>query len=370
MKIYFWQEFVSPHIAYLIDRIASKGIEVNLVVDKVITKDRKQLGWIKFKLFFAKLIYFKNIKNKFSNNFFLSDSINICQGLIFNGFIQVVQNYLKKKNLNHWIIMEKINDQGLKGNLRKLIYNFLFILWKRKINGILAIGSKSSEWYTNRGFDKKKIFPFAYFLNESISLTKSNSINNPLFKFIFVGQLIKRKNVDILIESLSSLKTKQKFELEIIGNGPLKKDLINKANKILPNKVKWIDNITISQVPKKIANADCLILPSFFDGWGAVVSESLMVGTPVICSDTCGSSEVVKAGKFGYIFKNNNTDDLVLKLKKTINKGKVSRIKREVIKKWAKCLSSKSGADYLIKILLYSSNSEQRPLPPWKTKRQ
>ena len=44
MKIYFWQEFVSPHIAYLIDRIASKGIEVNLVVDKVITKDRKQLS--------------------------------------------------------------------------------------------------------------------------------------------------------------------------------------------------------------------------------------------------------------------------------------------------------------------------------------
>ena len=94
-----------------------------------------------------------------------------------------------------------------------------------------------------------------------------------------------------------------------------------------------------------------------------------MVGTPVICSDTCGSSEIVKASKFGYIFKNNNINDLALKLKKTITKGKVSKKKRELIKKWAKCLSSESGANYLIKILLYANNVGKRPLPPWKIKR-
>ena len=41
MKIYFWQEFVSPHIAYLINQIALKGVKVNLVVEKIITLDRK-----------------------------------------------------------------------------------------------------------------------------------------------------------------------------------------------------------------------------------------------------------------------------------------------------------------------------------------
>ncbi|WP_440676611.1 glycosyltransferase [Candidatus Pelagibacter sp. HIMB1593] len=371
MKIFFWQEFVSPHIAYLIDRIASKRIQVNLVVDKLITKDRKQLGWEKFKLFFAKIIYFKNIENKFSKIFYLKDSINICQGLIFNGFIQNVQNYLRKKNLNHWIIMEKINDQGLKGKLRKLLYNFLFILWKRKINGILAIGSGAAEWYKDRGFDNKKIFPFAYFLNEEILKTKSSSTINRKFKFIFVGQAIKRKNIDLLLDALSLLKEKEKekIELEIIGNGPLKKNLINKCNKKLPKIVTWIHKIPISQVPKKIADADCLVLPSYFDGWGAVVSESLMVGTPVICSDKCGSSTIVKASKFGYIFKSNNRKDLLLKLKKTIIKGKISKKKREHIKKWANCLSSKAGAEYLIKILEFAMNNGKKPLPPWEIKK-
>ena len=369
MKIYFWQEFVSPHIAYLIDRIASKEIEVNLVVDKALTKDRKQLGWEKFKLSFVKLIYFKNIKNQFSKNFFLKDSINICQGLIFNGFIKAVQNNLRKKNLNHWIIMEKINDQGLKGNLRKLLYYFLIILWKRKIDGILAIGTGAVEWYSEKGFDNKKIFPFAYFLNESILKTKSNSTNNKKFKFIFVGQAIKRKNIDLLIDAISLLKEKEKIELEIIGNGPLKKDLFSKCKQKLPKKVKWINKIPISQIPKKIADADCLVLPSYFDGWGAVVSESLMVGTPVICSDKCGSSIIVKASKFGYTFISNDVNDLHLKLKKIISKGKISKKKRKIIKKWANCLSSKSGAEYLIKILSFKNNGGKRPLPPWEIKK-
>ena len=38
----------------------------------------------------------------------------------------------------------------------------------------------------------------------------------------------------------------------------------------------------------------------------AVVSEALLIGIPVICSDTCGSSVIVKASGFGGIFPSNN----------------------------------------------------------------
>jgi glycosyltransferase involved in cell wall biosynthesis len=128
-------------------------------------------------------------------------------------------------------------------------------------------------------------------------------------------------------------------------------------------------NLQMNEIPKKISDSDCLVLPSHFDGWGAVVSEALMVGTPVICSDNCGSSVVVRSSKFGYIFQNNNSQDLYLKLKKMINKGKISRKKRAMLNKWARCLGAKSGADYLIKILQYSSKIKKKPIPPWKIKR-
>ena len=48
------------------------------------------------------------------------------------------------------------------------------------------------------------------------------------------------------------------------------------------------------------------MLPSRFDGWGAVVNEALMVGTPVICSDRCGASDLIENGRNGYVFEAGN----------------------------------------------------------------
>lgn len=367
-RIFFYQIFASPHIVPLVNQIAAKNVEISLVVEKLITTDRKLLGWSLPKPFFIKPIIFQNYKDKLTSKVFLKDAIHICQGLIFNGFVRIVQKKLRKYNLNQWVLMESININGNLGKLKKLLYIFLFLIWKNRIKGILAIGNNSKNFYSSIGFNKNKIFPFAYFLNDSISNTKSDAYTDPIFKFIFVGQLIKRKNITLLIDALSLLK--KKFKLQVIGNGPLNKDLINYAKKILPNKVEWMGDLQMNEIPKKISDSDCLVLPSYFDGWGAVVSEALMVGTPVICSDNCGSSVVVRSSKFGYIFQNNNSQDLYLKLKKMINKGKISRKKRAVLNKWARCLGAKSGADYLIKILLYSSKkNKKKPTPPWKIKR-
>ena len=67
------------------------------------------------------------------------------------------------------------------------------------------------------------------------------------------------------------------------------------AASLLPNRVQWFGKFPMSEVAKKMADADCLVLPSLHDGWGAVVSEALIAGTPVICSDACGSAGVVEA---------------------------------------------------------------------------
>jgi glycosyltransferase involved in cell wall biosynthesis len=361
-KIFFWQKIVSPHVAFLVDRLAAKGLSTYLIAESLINENRKSLGWSIPKLNYTKPVI---LKNQLIRKYLSTNSIHICQGLIFNGFIKKVQSELKKNNLNHWLLMERVNDIGIKGFFKRKLYNFLFFFWKNKINGILAIGENAKTWYINRGIDKNKIFSFAYFLNDSILKTKSTSHLNQVFKFIFVGELIKRKNLKLLIQALSKLKTKNKFQLEVIGDGPEKNKLVIYGQKVLPNKIKWENAIAMHDVPKKISNSDCLVLSSYFDGWGAVISESLMVGTPVICSDQCGSSIIVKSSNFGYIFKNDNIDDLFIKLKKTIHKGKVSKEKRKTIKKWASCLGASSGADYLIKILLFSLKIGKKPKPPW-----
>jgi glycosyltransferase involved in cell wall biosynthesis len=108
------------------------------------------------------------------------------------------------------------------------------------------------------------------------------------------------------------------------------------------------------------------VLPSQHDGWGAVVSEALMVGTPVICTNSCGSSAVVRASKHGHVVPVNNQDAFIEALSKQFKSGLWSLPKRKKLAKWASCLGAKSGAAYLAKILNYSKKNLNHIIPPWK----
>ena len=120
----------------------------------------------------------------------------------------------------------------------------------------------------------------------------------------------------------------------------------------------------MSKIPKIISETDCLVLPSIHDGWGAVTSEALMVGTPVICSNSCGSSVAVKASKVGGVFVSENLKSLAKILRKQYKIGKISITQRKIISKWAKCLNANSGAKYLDSIL--NNTGKNLIEEPWK----
>ena len=119
------------------------------------------------------------------------------------------------------------------------------------------------------------------------------------------------------------------------------------------------------KIPNVIYQTDCLILPSRYDGWGAVVQEALMVGTPPVCSDKCGSSVIVEASKVGNVFSSNNQQALINSLNNQYEKGLVSSEQRQKIMRWSKCLGANSGAAYLDSILNLKSGKVKSLKIPW-----
>lgn len=115
-----------------------------------------------------------------------------------------------------------------------------------------------------------------------------------------------------------------------------------------------------------LLQADCLVLPSRYDGWGAVVSEALMAGTPVICSDRCGAVEVVYASKVGGVFPADNLDALIDMLARQYALGVQTTASRKGLAEWARCLGANAGALYLAQLLDYPSGSGNRLCPPWQ----
>lgn len=66
--------------------------------------------------------------------------------------------------------------------------------------------------------------------------------------------------------------------------------------------------------------ADIFVLPSEYEPWGLVVNEAIIMGLPVVVSSHVGCREdLIQNGKNGYIFENNDREDLTRCLQQTLN---------------------------------------------------
>ncbi len=369
LVIWFWQQMVSPHMVALADSLASAGADVIFVANEMISDERAMQGWVVPKLGKVKIVIARD-RSAISKIILYApkNSIHICQGFRGNGLVHDARKLLHKCGLRQWVIMEKVDDYGFLGLIKRVVYRILFLLNEKKVDGILAIGEGTVDWIIKQGFSKDKIYSYAYFLkdhHEIQEVTKNNIIEKSRpFRFVYAGQLIERKCVDLLISSIAAL-DKSDIELWIFGRGAIESCLKDLASKKLSNQVRWFGTHSMTEVRSFMSKADCLVLPSRHDGWGAVVSEALMAGTPVICSSACGASIVVRASGVGAVFSVGNISELTIALMSQYAFGKWITPERIKLAEWAKCLGADSGAEYLTRIFAYHYKKIGYSSPPW-----
>lgn len=349
-QVWFWQLIISPHMINLAESLSKLGVEVNYVIQQEMSFDRADLGWeVKYPEGVNMFLLNKNKNYEYYLNKSDDNAVHIFQGIRGNGYITDLMNHSMSNNKKFWIIMETVELIGVKKYFKKFEYQRLFRKYKKNMLGVLSIGHTSSKWLIKIGVDKKIIYPFAYFLDASKLKINSRDLQNK-FVFIYIGSLIDRKRPHLILENLSKISNKDDIEVWFLGDGYLKECLIE-MNKRLMVKAKFFGNININEVRKFISQSDCLILPSFHDGWGAVTSEALIEGSRVICSDSCGSARTVELSDTGGVFSRDDINHLHQLIKEQLIKGKVYSVERELNKKWATCLTSDSGASYLYSIL-------------------
>lgn len=360
--IWFWQRIVSPHMAGLAAALAVEGQAVTYVAESAMSGDRAAMGWRQPDLGGARLRLARDARAVEALAAEApAESVHICQGLRGNGLVGLAGKTLAGQGLRRWIVMETVEDHGWRGWLRRQEYRRLFSRQRREIEGVLAIGQTTPNWLAARGMPRERIFPFTYFLPVS-SGSARDLVGGAPFRILYVGQLIERKRVDLLIDAVAMLGDLP-VELQIVGNGPLGDVLRQRAAK-LGARVHWLGRREISEIPVLMAGADCLVLPSRYDGWGAVVSEALMAGTPAICSDRCGAAEAVRASGRGGVFTAGDSGSLAGLLGEAVAAGRPSREQRFALARWANCLGASAGARYLGEILDLTPGAE-RPTPPW-----
>ncbi|MBR6927890.1 MAG: glycosyltransferase, partial [Methanobrevibacter sp.] len=133
----------------------------------------------------------------------------------------------------------------------------------------------------------------------SVDIDKFSSRENDSFKreyrltdkpiVLFVGNLIKRKNVESLLEAKKIANSD--YYLVVVGDGPLFKKLKKKVEE--ENIRDVIFTGSRNDVENIIPSCDVLVLPSFSESFGLVLIEALACGKPVIGSNVGGITEII-----------------------------------------------------------------------------
>ena len=366
-EIVFWMGIVSPHMAGLAQALAFQGNKVVYVAAQSISVDRARQGWVQPDTQGFRLELVSSTEEAISLALsFSNETIHLAGGLRGNGYISAITKVLSQRHARWGVIMETIDERFGRAPIKRFVYRQKLCNIRTRPNFVLAIGQEMPAWVADRGFSKDLIFPFAYFLPPSPLPSFIVHENTLVFQIGFIGQFVSRKRVDILIDALSGLGSKS-YELSFVGTGPLEKKLIKRAEKKLGrDHIRAYGQLPMDGARRLVASFDCLVLPSDADGWGAVVSEALMAGTPAICSDACGAAVVVHASGVGGIFPKGDFIGLRELLSKYIDAGRISAEKRQKISDWAKCLGSEAGAKYLHTVINTVYGDKERPLAPWE----
>jgi glycosyltransferase involved in cell wall biosynthesis len=116
--------------------------------------------------------------------------------------------------------------------------------------------------------------------------------NNTAHNLLYVGRLSKQKNVDNLLQAMSSLK--DKYVLNIVGDGPERENLYELTKKLGLKNVIFHGTLTDKHLVDIYAKADIFLLSSDYEGLSLSIIEAMASGTPVIASKVKGITSFVE----------------------------------------------------------------------------
>lgn len=189
---------------------------------------------------------------------------------------------------------------------RKLVHfyekNYLFRKYKN--NNFIAI-SKDTYKYAKKRIRGNKLF----LLENGINLNnyfRYEAINKDKIRLINIGSFVEKKNQTFILEIASYLKNQSvDFEVLLLGDGPLKKEIINQVfEKKLQKEIKFLG--IVENVNLYLNASNIYLHTAKYEPFGLVLLEAMAVELPVITLDGQGNKDLVKNNFNGYLIKKEN----------------------------------------------------------------
>lgn len=230
-----------------------------------------------------------------------------------------IKNFIQHHGFD---VFQEDNGRILKGKLKELNKKFMYKSFIKLINDTnLNIGVsqkvidiiKTKEDYKNNN---------SYVLYNGVNIDKFYKINsdknNTIFTIGCIGNFWELKDQITLIKALKNLidNGQKNILIKFIGSGITLdscKDFIKKNN--LENNIEFFKELDHTELNIFYNSLNLFVLPSYYEAFGCVYTESLQVGIPIIAIKNQGIEEVLtKEDKLNMLINKSDYRELAKKI--------------------------------------------------------
>ena len=190
-------------------------------------------------------------------------------------------------------------------------FPFLAPMLRRIVRGSDAVTAIST--YTAERLQRvapgvrTEVIPFGAAVDAAPSLPPPRSPGSRP-ELLFMGRLVERKGVHLLLEALSILPRESRPLLHVVGDGPERARLQELSGELrLVDDVVFHGFVSTEEKAERLAGCDAFVLPAVIDskgdteGLGVVLLEAMTYGKPVIASAAGGIVDIVRDGHNGFL---------------------------------------------------------------------
>ncbi len=237
--------------------------------------------------------------------------------------LDVVISFLDIPNLMNIItggkryISVRTHVSGSYNHFKGRVYKWIIKTFFRYADKVIAVSKDCGiDLVENFNIPKKKVISIPNFYDlEKIRKFGEEELEDEykeIFKkkvIINSGRLSNQKSQKHLIEALAKMKNSFDYNLVILGDGPLKKELLNLAKEMGVRDRVYL--LGFQKNPFKFLRKSYLyVFPSIYEGFPNALAEAMACNLPVISNDCpSGPSELLDNGTYGILLDMNRSEE-------------------------------------------------------------
>jgi glycosyltransferase involved in cell wall biosynthesis len=161
------------------------------------------------------------------------------------------------------------------------------------------------------GKQKESFFCYSGIPCNYILESNTKSFTEDLSKFVYVGELIKRKHAISIIPAINSVYKDKNFHISFVGKG----NEINKMKALslslqLNDNISFLGHIPRNEILNVLDESECMIMISKNETFGLVYLEAMGRGCITIGSKNQGIDGVIIDGVNGFLCNEGDQEDL------------------------------------------------------------